>query len=140
MSSLTDLLSRVEGATGADRKLDAEIWMIVTPGDYKRVVHPASGLRPRGEDFASWEATWAPRAAPYFTDSLDAALELMERVNAAFCWRVHKQVPSEVETTNGAFWATCGLPGEQEDARGPTPAIALISAMLRALIAAEESR
>lgn len=51
-----------------------------------------------------------------------------------------KQVPAAVDTTNGAYWATCGLPGEQEDSRGQTAALALCAALLRALIAQQEEK
>lgn len=127
MSSLTDLLSRVEEATGADRKLD---WRLADFAGH--------------EAFDRDSALWPPfgvgskveRAIPTYTASLDAALALCERVLPGWWWAVGRYGP------DGLVSANVSRDGKKHgaDVMAPTPALALISATLRALIAAEESR
>lgn len=119
--ALLDLLSRVESATGDDSFLDASIELELEPGNFYG--------RP-GED------------SPAYTASLDAALALVGRCDPGFKWRVAAYTPAEaqacgIDRAERPFWATCGLPGEQEQAAGKTPALALIAALLKALAAGQ---
>lgn len=115
-TAITELRARVEGATEASRELFIEIARSVV-ADYAAAIE----WRSLYNGFIGCEA-WT-----------DAALALMERVRPGFCWRVHRQTPAEIEVTNGQFWATCGVPGAQEDSRGEIAPLALLSAFFRAL-------
>jgi len=109
---VTDLITRLERAEGPDRELDCRIWCVMRGADfdlYSQVV----------PNFNEWQAL-------RYTASIDAALTL---------------VPDEyllgilAELENGR-WTTkllnrreiAGLPPES----GPTPALALCIAALRA--------
>lgn len=112
MTALTDLLARVEGASGADRDLDAAIGL-------------ALGVR---------DVLGTGRAA--FTASVDAALALMESVLPGSTFAAHG--PDE----DGKFWAGVGPSHYQawadaEDISAAFPALAILAATLRALIAKE---
>lgn len=124
-AALRDLLRRVESATGADALLDRQL--AITLGAYT--------FEKRGRDRRAWfypaDKEWFYRRdiAPPYTASLDAALALVERVlpgwgfylrrdkDGCGCGLVHPEFPRVT-------------PGHQE---APTPALALLAALLRAL-------
>jgi hypothetical protein len=104
--SITDLIERVEGATGPDRALDTAI---------ERALF---GDEPITE---GWQGTLE------YTASLDLALALCERVLPG--WRV-----SVAHERNGE-WSAFLITEDCDTAKAyaPSPALALILAMLRAL-------
>ena len=117
--TLTDLFARVEAATGPDRELDGALW--------RKLIFDPQLARP-GNDW-----TLTPnlgRKKPRYTASIDAALALAERVLPGWAWMLR-----------GSFaklWEPHGKPpGNDFDAMGRSPALAIIAAILKALIAAE---
>lgn len=149
--ALQDLLRRVESATGADRELDRDLFMALVPCDRApfRYWAPVDEHNGHGEPREGW-VYYAPHCGqaievPAYTASLDAALALVERCDPGFKWRVAAYTPAEaqacgIDRAERPFWATCGLPSEQEQATGKTPALALLAALLRALNTKEEGR
>ena len=123
MSDLRGLIERVEKATGPDRELDAQIYIWV------------HGLR------ANAPVLWT-QVAPY-TNSLDAALALVEKMRPGYRWGV-----SSVAIKIGAYPDGKTAYGEgfrahvtknsplrpmPSTADAPTPALAIILALLRSL-------
>lgn len=117
----SDLISRIEAATGPDRALDAEIAVavgVVPEGAFR----PCAALDPG--TFATGAYTfWV---APRYTESVDAALTL---VPENMLWRVGlNKEPSKGES-EGAFLARVG------DSRfyyAATAALAMCAAALKA--------
>lgn len=108
LTTLRDLLVRVEAATGPDWELDYGLFR-------------AFAIPGRSND-------WNPSAGNMFTSSIDAAVALIERVLP------HSLIGLSNDRTEG--WTakvrlSCGK-------RMPDPALALLSALLKALIAREE--
>lgn len=114
---LSDLLARLEGATGPDRTLDSQVWCA------------AHGYEWRQDRAVS---------DPAVTASLDQALALVEAVlPGEFIElsgpRKYLNIPAPVPN----HWcASVGLTGSAHG-WGAAPALALLAAMLRALIAQE---
>lgn len=148
---LQSLLDQVESAEGASRELDARIHHALFPD--QTVMFSAGSLRPKEHasfgdlrDFPidgwdDYDAVARLFDADQYTSSVDAALALFERV-----------LPGWFDVTgklrNGAFIATVSEPvdpGDCHDAEtaqsseAPTRALALISAILKALIAQEKN-
>jgi len=143
VSNLQALLERVEKAEGPDRVLDAAIWSAVTghethyPNPYMR---EAEGLHAyterRGDDLSRWYPV------PGLTASIDAAVGLVERMLPG-CWvdlcgpRKYLHIP----TPSPNHWrGMVNAWNAQGDVVGwgATPALALIAALLRAMIAKEQ--
>ena len=78
---------------------------------------------------------------PPFTRSLDAALSLAEAKLPGSHWRVEKtcERPALAFRTH-QFTGYCGNWGTPSRAEGPTPALALLAAMLKALIAQDAQK
>ena len=120
MGELQGLLERVEAAPGPDRELDLFIW---------RWEH---GFNP-------FKASFSDNKDPIYpvTTSLEASLALVERVLPTFT------VDLTIYRTNGGEFRPRSVSrlfcpyGEISEHRGDasTPALALLSAMLKALIA-----
>jgi len=142
--TLPALLDRLERATGADREIDFDLYRALNPPrtvqpygwmieDY--VIAPAGIVHIRSKTKKVLCADFVPE----WTKSLDAALALSERVLPKVGW-------------------LCGVSGEQfmaelfrsrfisgviprlSYATAPTPALALLCATLKALIAQESAR
>lgn len=136
MKDLADLIERVGGATGPDRELDAAIAV-----HFKIIAAKMFGLADGyiyefrvSEDLVNVEV-WSTcgdgrdqrqlrRAPNAYTASLDAALGLVERVLPGMHWRLWRS------ETAKAFAADIG---DNDTAYAPTPALALLSSMLRAV-------
>ncbi len=139
MTSLTDLIERVEGATEGDRETDCELWALhhgltlewqgttLVAGEEGVVGWIDPGRLAR--NFYTNRAKTGPGSIPAYTASLDAALALCERVLPGLWWNVG--VCSADPLTYSADFSD----GTEEP--GPTPALALILAMLKALQAKE---
>lgn len=143
-SDLTALLARVEAATGSDRELDADLWLQLTPGATREAT-PVN--HPKGA-YVIDETRQNGRLiiVHSFTASLDASLALVERVLPG--WKVsifighltgakdgkgsraelHSPKRYKAHDGTGMKWpkvAACYY--------APTPALALLAAMLKAL-------
>lgn len=116
LAKLRELLARVESATGPDRKLEYGIARMF-------IDH----WKEYDEDEFYDNATHCPR----LTSSIDAAVQLCERVLPGWIWDV---------TSTGTSWVM--TPGDSDEhfaASAATPAIALCAAILRAKIAQLET-
>lgn len=141
MTARTDLLARVEGASGPDRELDVDL--AVTLLDWCRhetktysgyqddtgFTCDACGADSWGNCSASGQRLHD--AAPKFTASIDAALALMECVLPGAQWS---------RSQHGAVRLWVGPHSEHFLGQGFSnfPALAILAATLRALIAKEE--
>lgn len=116
MTDLSELIRRVEAATGKSTELSFDVWKALIAPDYDGDARRAFGAR-----------------GPHPTGSLDAAIGLAEIAIPGACWRVEKNTPGWLLAGHRKFWATCGVPGAQEDGTGETAPLALLLAMLKAL-------
>ncbi|TPJ70498.1 MULTISPECIES: hypothetical protein [unclassified Mesorhizobium] len=116
MKGLTELIGRLEKLTGPDAHLDIEIWEAIggwPSREYRSVDYPRLYGTP-------------------LTGSIDAAVALVERLLPGWNWLVHT-------SGGGAFEACLYSPdhnehsGREIEKMGPTPAIALCIALLKAL-------
>lgn len=140
MTDLTTLIARLEAATGPDRELDAEIaatfhyvhnmpdWVNNWSGKWEAAksgrVYLMEDSGNRGPNFIS----------DSFTDSIDAAVALAERVLPGWDW--HRLLGGEME----AYRPGSGADEEEEffSAYHQFPAIALTIAILKAKQAEEK--
>jgi len=126
MSNLQDLLERVTAAAGPDRELDCRLFadLLMRPDGYAVV-----GFSPGTVAYVEAPVTTVRYlAAPHYTSSLDSALALVERLLPGWEWRVERQ--------SADLWIH--LPKHCQKlacAKGATPALALLAALLRALLA-----
>lgn len=124
--TIQSLIERVEGASGPDRLLDAQIWCALLHPENK-----ASTSRPGFVAITDDEPSrWGYKEVEHYTSSLEAALSLVERVLPG--WR-----PAFAQKENGdwiaSIYSTARLgiiPHQIGDK--PTPALALILALLKA--------
>lgn len=128
MPDLSDLISRVEKASGPDRDLEAEIWLACTPGATRNkwsYVHKATGRECTVDE--TRDATDRLIIVPFYTSSLDAVLTLLPEGwwwSAGVCRREnHASVGSEIGTVEGELIF---------ETFGATAPLALLSAILRA--------
>ena len=126
MTPTPDLLKRVREATGADRELDAAIATAALGFDVwpKRVFDSHTGwtdrfvsVMGRASDKTHWESI------PEFTASLDAALALVERLGRHW----------SLSDVGGAYYIASIADRPSFEAKGRTPALALLAALLSSL-------
>lgn len=130
-SKYTDVIARLQKATGPDAELDARIW--VTLAGVKYVSHN----KPYGDMLGRTQVCYTeppkrtkqvtnpprmPHAEPV-TSSIDAAIALVERMLPGCWWRVSQAGVAEIETAQNAFY----------DAQAETPQAGLLIALFRAL-------
>jgi hypothetical protein len=128
---LTDLLARLEAAEGPGIVLETQIAIALRDGAEGYPNFPLGSFR---DGFVQanmgrhgWSVGW--RVPPY-TASLDAALALVERVLPGWGWAMSSSAA-------GPFGVVF-LPGERmREATHKTPALALLCALVKALIAKE---
>ena len=114
MSDLADLKRRVEEATGPDRELDVELW-VIDPKDSE----PESAIPP-------------------YTASLDATVALIERVMPGFARHVAyiPNIPTRKTDAEARLWLpaqqTRGWKKETFSGDGKTEPLALLAALLSA--------
>lgn len=118
MSRVSDLIERVERATGADRELDAELaWALLdqdwSSGPERAVSEPLSRIL----------------LLPAYTGSVDDALALIERVRPGWDYRVERNGSLH----SAAVWKSGTYIGGYGAEDAPTPALALCLALLRAM-------
>lgn len=139
-TDLQDLLGRVEAATGADRELDRAIWWPVSclpsglymeGDDGARYADVCVGL----SDTPDWRHLGLYDDAPFYTASLDAALALCERVLPGWTWDIGSECRFDgVMIYTAIVWsADCKRDSGEQTAK--TPALALLAAMLKAMVA-----
>lgn len=159
---LSELLERVEKASGPDRELDAELCLALgdfpqiqvswTGGPFRSDLDGGWRLRPQSKGYVehplwidSWGRPIGAQAKPY-TASVDAALALVERVLPGWGVVITKPLDgggyAEVFSREGLSFDPNGDKNvslgewlEQGKPQRETPALALLAAMLRALIA-----
>jgi hypothetical protein len=139
---LTDLLARIEKADGPDRKMDARIHVaLCQPGpadgdDARRFRMPARNMDyedvERGHYWYVQRSGKSLHRAPYYTASLDAAIALVEAKLPGWGWSVGH---SDGYLPEGTLYAKEGPRFGVSHSKAETPALALLSALLRALIA-----
>lgn len=138
MTPLSDLLARVEAATGGDRELDGEMWVtlmwtrentdpcfyeLLDEGRWREALH---SVQP------NWrERDWVPR----YTSSLDAALGLVERMLPGSYSGLQQNRGENVPAWSGYVDS-----GDEHEGWGASAALALLAAMLRALLSSEAPR
>lgn len=131
-AQLLALAERVEAATGADRLLDAQIWLAVAMGEIQSGIARASGIWPKGcseEEWSRRESLWITDNAPRFSASLDAALALCPQ---GHWWNVGQD--TDFAWANLTPW---GTDKTIEALNCATPALALCAAALKARAASE---
>ena len=141
MSDLDALIAKVEGLTGADREVDGLI-------EQSLGIMPSDAYWSKNNVYGEVVARWVSGhygAYKYhdpaeLTASLDAIVKLVEAKLPGSHWRVEKtcERPALSFRTH-QFTGYCGDWGKPSRAEGPTPAIALCLALLRAL-AQEEGK
>lgn len=135
----SDLITRIESAERGSRELDREIarlfgWHRVEP----RFARNKHGAWIAPEDFIGLHSDGSPildslhgtdlhREPPSFSVSLDAALALAERLLPG--WPI---VIGMNQTPETKPWARIGRPMFGTDVTASTPALALVSAILKA--------
>lgn len=136
------LIERLEAATGADRELDCLLWLRFgsTKGrwDQGLPLGPTEmvNCRTMTEALAAFptDASGIARAwnVPALTGSLDAALALVEEKLPGWFWKMG-QNPRTPETERYWFEVQCPARDVYREAAAPTPALAVLIALLRAL-------
>lgn len=110
-----NLLSRLQGLTSPDTRIDAEIYASLGSAPHTATAGGRTiPLIEKGD----------PNSWPAYTASLDAAVALCERVLPGYDWIVGH--------TNGGLTIYAQV-GQNEMVFGETPAIALLIAILTAL-------
>lgn len=127
--SLEELRKRVEACgAGGDREIDAEIACALDGYDSVEVVRDAEGLE-SDAPIAVWVVTGIYRDDPdYYTSSLDAALALVERKLPGWTW----VVGMGPEFARASLSDVRDFRERHTEAHAPTPALALIAALLKA--------
>lgn len=132
--TLDDLITRLEGAEGPDRGIDVDIMNAICPrAEDEKIFFMDKLLQSR------WGRFGEPATdigyiieAPKLTESVDAAIALVEKVLPGRRWTV-----DYTESPNATIWTfeddawRCGE--ETYQIVGATPAIALVLATLQAL-------
>jgi hypothetical protein len=134
-TDLADLLRRVEAAAGPDRELDEAIaFALCDEHEFVQLKGAPRGVGPTLYRFGSH----APHSALRVTASLDAALALVERVLPGAICGVDGIGPACLPEARVVPEHSGEEVLTQYEARGRTPALALLAALLRALIAQQE--
>ena len=121
---LTDILARLEAATGPDQELDKLIGAAL--GSNPHITGPVSAA---GVGITRYD---------HITASLDAALALVERVLPGWAWAIFGPDPSfGLPMCEASLAPGDAFSGVKVD--GPTPALALLIAMTRALISTPDT-
>ena len=139
---MSDLIKRVESATGPDRELDLRIWAEFDGRDVRedgQKILAKSRKPPHDECLLGWidpgkhsrnfQAAMLKEGA--YTSSLDAAVSLCERVlPKGVQWTVSNSQGLSDYTCHAIVW----VPKKtfEIDGRAPTPALARVLAILRA--------
>ncbi len=135
---LTELLARVESASGPDRELDALLWCLAEGAEYERpstqretFLYRIGDIYHRCNDY------------PAYTASLDDALALVERVLPG--WDIQLTLlatlgPQDNRTPRNRVVLLSNSEDALIDGEGATPALALLAALLKALTQPKDPR
>ena len=133
-SNLTDLLARLEAAEGADRELGFQVICAALGGEYLGLCNSETlslGYKMRLPNRVVCSSLVAGDEADV-TASLDASLGLVERVLPGWKWGLDTFGSGESQLPFAMLW----LSDERHEwARAPTPALAMLCAMVKALVA-----
>lgn len=131
VQDLTALLARVEAAEGPDREIDALLEVLAQ----EKSERPDATSVSANDDGSVTTYSHGQKAGRYashdFTASLDAALALCSRVLPG--WEL--ELTSEHRDDAVIWRVMLGDPLRGMDGESSTPALALLAAMLKALIA-----
>ena len=152
MTSKQDLLEALKEAEGPSRELDAMVAVTVDKwewhGDGSAVEFQSWAghwVQPSDEGSGTFDANGicdcvvaSGQEPPHYTSFLDACLALQERVLPGWLWSVES-------CADGMFYAELVDPAEDncfpsEAAKAPTPAFALLIAIVKALITQEQNQ
>ena len=128
MTDLQELLARLEAAQEADRVLDAALYCALLAPDCKASISRPGFVAITDDD----PSRWRYNEAQHYTASIDAALALVERALPGAWWTLRHAGGAP---PSGFAIAELYRPEWRYDASGPTPAIALLIALVRAKIA-----
>lgn len=123
MADMLELIARLEAAEGPDRAADREIGLRLD-GWYETVYSHGECLMVNGDRYPDHPES----EYPSFTESLDAALALAERVLPGWVWMVESHRDGRATAWLSEFNAY----GEGEQVLGNSPALALCIAILKA--------
>lgn len=142
MTSIPSLIARVERAEGPDRELDAALYVALIKPDqrpddlrYFRLPHISMDhmeMCAPGTYWLKQRSGASLLTAPTYTASLDAALALVERVLPGCVWVVGQDWGA-ILTPRGARASIGYGKIDIADVYAPTPTLALILALLRAM-------
>lgn len=139
MTKYTDIIERLQNATGPDREIDTSIWMLVTKGAtrrHQRVSSATYAWKPYVID-ETRDAQGVIIVVPSYTASIDAAIALVERMLSGKVWYVRGK-------SDGTFF--CQLytsesqRGNDPKANAPSAPLAILVALFRALEAQEAAQ
>ena len=140
LEQLRDIAKRLEAATGPDRELAVEIWLLLTPGATRKKLsyaHKASG-RTCEIDKTRIDNGGRLITVEAITANIDVALALVERVLPG--WGVNIQTVNPI-TFQGAFVQLVRVrDGYAHACAAPTAPLAILRALFAALIQQEESK
>ena len=142
MTTLTNLIERVEAATGADRKIDAAICaaLRIIP-ESERQPELAGDIEADGAAVVVWHKAGSVRMLKYsppdYTASLDAAIALVEKVLPDHGWFLRRDDTDAngrraAPIYNAALLYPDALRVIAASGQRPTPALALCLALLKA--------
>lgn len=129
MADMQELIARLEAAEGPDRALDREIGLRID-GWYETVDSHGECLMVNGDRYPDHPES----EYPSFTESLDAALALAERVLPDWAWEIRLDRGGASVQAAPVWWME-GLAAPDEggvSCDGKTPALALCIAILKA--------
>ena len=132
ITSMRDLIAKIEAATGPDRVLDGDIWIAINGWQERDGCRIPDGVWHRQDpnDRIAFEAP------PAFTASIDAALTLVPK---GCGWSAHYVRPSDYAPFRGIAEAFDESGNWLHDADAATPALALCAAALRARLAMRDT-
>jgi hypothetical protein len=150
MTDLKDLRERVEKAEWPDRELDGLVWISLDLGadihwsgnDLLAVKEGRETLKVGWIDPGKYQRNFAlwnlEKEVPYYTASIDAAVGLIERKLPGWGWFLRRDDTLHGEKRaapvyNAALLYPDALRVTPGSAQRPTPALALIAALLSAL-------
>lgn len=132
---MTDLLKRLQSATGADRKLDWEILSHVGWTDDRQFVGYGHGWVLFFKNSKGEHRTEAPEVSA----SLDAAIALVEEVLEHKSPSIQLQIGKLLSFATIAAFTEANWAKSDHNGKHKSPAIALLIALLRALETGGES-
>lgn len=147
LQELQSLLERVEKAAGPDREIDAAAFQGFDPDFPEGALQMHAGfIDPANFATGPYTSVKAPR----YTASIDAALALVERVLPGSLWHVNRPAEWKGKTKKRrgvlvpAFegYISLGTIGNADyvsgSAMGHNPALAILAALLKAMIAQKQ--